>query len=128
MNKDWKESYGGFLELWDADMKSPVVSIEPTFNRTVIFETHEKTYHGHPDPLSCPEHITRKSFASYYYVLDAESTECNYSSTDYKKRPSDKEDKEKEKLRAARRMGRLEPKLSLQSASIGQSTQFQPHS
>jgi hypothetical protein len=33
----------------------------------MIFGTTDFTYHGHPDPLQCPEGITRKSLALYYF-------------------------------------------------------------
>jgi hypothetical protein len=33
----------------------------------MIFGTTDFTYHGHPDPLRCPEHMTRKSLALYYF-------------------------------------------------------------
>lgn len=70
LNKDWNEEYGGALELWDSDMNACKMKILPTFNRIAIFETTNKSYHGHPDPLTCPEDITRKSMALYYYSDD----------------------------------------------------------
>ena len=33
----------------------------------MIFGTTDFTYHGHPDPLQCPEGMTRKSLALYYF-------------------------------------------------------------
>jgi len=68
LNKDWSPSYGGNLELWDRQMKSKVSSVEPIFNRCVIFNTDANSYHGHPDPLNTPENVTRKSIALYYYT------------------------------------------------------------
>lgn len=69
MNKDWKEIYEGHLELWDfTDGKKALLEkVAPTFNRCVIFETNEISYHGHPTPLNTPEGINRKSIATYYY-------------------------------------------------------------
>jgi len=40
----------------------------PVFNRVMIFGTTDFTYHGHPDPLQCPEGMTRKSLALYYFT------------------------------------------------------------
>jgi 2OG-Fe(II) oxygenase superfamily len=68
LNKDWEESYGGHLELWDQEMKGCQKKILPIFNRVVIFSTTDFSYHGHPDPLQCPEGMTRKSLAMYYYT------------------------------------------------------------
>ena len=48
-------------------MSKCVKSIKPIFNRAVIFSTDDTSYHGHPDPLNCPENIQRRSLAFYYY-------------------------------------------------------------
>lgn len=68
LNHDWKEEYGGELELWDADMTSCGARILPLFNRTVVFSTTDVSYHGHPHPLKCPEEMSRKSISMYYYT------------------------------------------------------------
>jgi len=70
-NKNWKDSYNGHLELWDDQMIACQQKISPTFNRCVIFNTTSNSYHGHPEPLACPDYIDRKSIALYYYVADA---------------------------------------------------------
>ena len=68
LNADWQESWGGHLELWDREMKGCVSRLPPFFNRLVVFSTTDFAYHGHPDPLGCPEGVTRKSLALYYYT------------------------------------------------------------
>lgn len=70
MNKDWKDEYEGHLELWDLakGKKERIAKIAPTFNRCVIFETNEVSYHGHPKHLKTPSGISRKSIATYYYT------------------------------------------------------------
>ena len=67
LNKDWKEEYGGFFELWDENMEKCEKKILPTFNTMAIFSTTDFSYHGHPDPLNCPDGRSRKSLALYYY-------------------------------------------------------------
>lgn len=67
LNENWEESYGGHLELWDASVTRCVRRILPTFNRCVIFNTTDTSFHGHPEPLACPQGRTRKSLALYYY-------------------------------------------------------------
>jgi Rps23 Pro-64 3,4-dihydroxylase Tpa1-like proline 4-hydroxylase len=67
LNKDWEESYGGHFELWDKDMKQSYKKVLPIFNRMAIFSTTDFSYHGHPDPLTCPPDRSRKSIALYYY-------------------------------------------------------------
>ncbi len=68
LNQDWKEEYGGHLELWDTNMTQCQKKILPLFNRCVVFSTTDFSYHGHPEPLTCPEDRTRKSLALYYYT------------------------------------------------------------
>ena len=77
LNKNWKNDYGGHLELWDRDMKFCVKRIIPEFNTVVIFNTTDYTYHGHPNPLNCPEEMRRKSLALYYFSNGRPETEIN---------------------------------------------------
>ncbi|GAA4448833.1 2OG-Fe(II) oxygenase [Rurimicrobium arvi] len=68
LNKDWQEGYGGHFEFWDKEMKHCTSRVLPVFNRVVIFSTTSDSYHGHPDPLTCPEDRNRRSMAIYYYT------------------------------------------------------------
>ena len=67
LNKDWREDWGGSLELWDRGMRRCVRRVAPVFNRCVIFQTTRVALHGYPAPLTCPEERSRKSLALYYY-------------------------------------------------------------
>lgn len=91
LNKDWKEEYGGHLELWDKEMTKSEAKILPIFNRFAAFSTTNTSYHGHPEPLNCPEGRTRKSLAMYYYTREAPPGEdISAHSTLFKDRPGDK--------------------------------------
>jgi hypothetical protein len=68
MNKEWREEYGGHLELWDRGGKECRQRILPIFNRTVVFSTTDTSFHGHPHPLTAPPGVTRKSVSLYYYT------------------------------------------------------------
>lgn len=68
MNKDWRDEWGGHLELWNPAMTECRQRIAPLFNRTVIFSTTDTSYHGHPHPLLSPPGVTRKSVSLYYYT------------------------------------------------------------
>jgi Rps23 Pro-64 3,4-dihydroxylase Tpa1-like proline 4-hydroxylase len=68
LNRDWQESYGGALELWDKNRKACVTSVLPLFGRTIIFRHSERSFHGHPTPLAPPPSRTRRSIAAYYYI------------------------------------------------------------
>jgi Rps23 Pro-64 3,4-dihydroxylase Tpa1-like proline 4-hydroxylase len=68
LNEDWEESYGGHLELWDRNMTSCGARILPSFNRLTVFSASRVSFHGHPHPLNCPPHRSRRSIAMYYYT------------------------------------------------------------
>jgi len=66
-NKDWQQEYNGYLEAWDKELKFCKM-IKPSFNRCVLIETTETSYHGYLK-LNVPDSVTRKSLAAYFYTL-----------------------------------------------------------
>ena len=75
LNWAWVPADGGELVLGaDAD-----VVIEPVWNRTVIFETNDKSWHGHPTPTG--EDFWRRSFAAYFYSEEPPTTAGDEHST-----------------------------------------------
>jgi Rps23 Pro-64 3,4-dihydroxylase Tpa1-like proline 4-hydroxylase len=88
LNPGWREEWGGALELWDLPMTRCVAKYPPLLNHAVIFTTNEKSLHGFPDPLTCPENHSRKSLALYYYTAEEEANAVARS-TDYHARPAD---------------------------------------
>jgi len=87
LNDGWQEEWGGALELWSADMTRCVDRIPPLFNRVAIFNTDKESFHGLPDPIKCPEGVTRKSLALYYFTEEQEPFLVR--STEYRARPGD---------------------------------------
>jgi len=86
LNPVWEESYGGYLELWDTEMRRCRRKIGPLLNRCVIFSTDPTSFHGHPDPMTCPPGVTRKSLALYYFTQDDAAM---VRSTEYRARPGE---------------------------------------
>jgi len=68
-NKEWKEEYGGYFELWDKEVKNRKEYFAPDFNRACGFATSENSWHG-VTPINCPPDMVRKSFAVYYYTKE----------------------------------------------------------
>ena len=90
LNEGWRDDYSGSLELWSRDMKRRVKSVAPVWNRCVIFNTDADSYHGHPDPLTTPDGVVRRSVALYYYTASkAIYDEIPNRSTMYAARPGD---------------------------------------
>lgn len=86
LNKDWKKDWGGSLELWDKDVRTCIQSIPPLFNRCVIFECSEVSYHGY-NRISVPDGITRKSSYQYYFV--PVSDHISFHDTIFRPRPKE---------------------------------------
>jgi hypothetical protein len=90
LNENWKDEYGGQLELWDRKMTAKCHSVSPVFNRCVVFNTDADSYHGHPDPLQTPDDVRRRSIALYYYTASQTIyKELPNTSTIYQARPTD---------------------------------------
>lgn len=71
LTENWNPEWNGSLGLWSHDEtlnlpKELVKKIDCIFNRAVIFDTTMNSWHGLPDPVNCPEHISRNSLATYY--------------------------------------------------------------
>jgi Rps23 Pro-64 3,4-dihydroxylase Tpa1-like proline 4-hydroxylase len=65
----WKENWGGELGFWEDSGSRPgelKKRISPFFNRAVLFDTSQKSWHGLPDPVLSPAGIARNSLAVYY--------------------------------------------------------------
>jgi Rps23 Pro-64 3,4-dihydroxylase Tpa1-like proline 4-hydroxylase len=68
LNDDWQPEYGGDLELWDQKMEKRWHKVAPLLGRAVVFNTSLDSFHGQPDPLTCPQGRSRRSIATYYYT------------------------------------------------------------
>jgi len=71
LQPEWKPEWGGALGFWETNANGPgpgalVTEIACEFNRAVIFDTSQNSWHGLPDPVSCPPGKPRNSIAVYY--------------------------------------------------------------
>lgn len=67
LNKDWKDEWGGKLQLRNKNLSDESKKEIPVqFNSAVIFRTCDTSFHGIPKPISCPKDEFRKSLAIYY--------------------------------------------------------------
>jgi hypothetical protein len=90
LNPEWDPAYGGQLQLWNTDVSECVATFDPEFNRCVIFETSDISFHG-VVPVSSSAKFPRKSFATYYYTEEAPAGWDGKShSTIFKARPDEK--------------------------------------
>ena len=77
LNPGWKSGWGGEFGLYNENGTELIKKVDPIFNRLVIFDTHDKSFHGLPDPLNFPKGENRKSIILYYYTKDERSSEHN---------------------------------------------------
>jgi Rps23 Pro-64 3,4-dihydroxylase Tpa1-like proline 4-hydroxylase len=68
LNPNWKDDWGGEFGLYDNSGKRCVKKIPPLFNRLVIFDSHDFSFHGLPEPINFPSDENRKSIILYYYT------------------------------------------------------------
>lgn len=92
LNHRWEDAWGGSLEL-HSDPRSEqdeVVTITPLFNRAVLFETTEWSWHAFSQ-IQLPDadrELTRKSVALYFYSHERPADElADTHSTIYVDRP-----------------------------------------
>lgn len=99
LNDDWPEEYGGHLELWDQKMEKCCQKALPSIARAVVFNTSLDSFHGQPEPVTCPVDRGRRSIATYYYTAHEDGIAAlPKRTTVFKVRP-DSPDKEDYKVR-----------------------------
>ena len=70
LNPGWEESWGGEFGIYNSNGTKLIKKVEPLFNRLVVFDSHDYSYHGLPDPVNFPSEVNRKSIILYYYTRD----------------------------------------------------------
>lgn len=88
LTPDWDPSWNGAMEMWNADMTKCEKEVECKFNRALIFETSEISYHGYTKKLKTPENVHRQSFYAYFYTKEREGA-SGYHDTVFRARPDD---------------------------------------
>ena len=85
-------------DLWavSKDGKGPgelISTISPDFNKAVLFDTTQDSWHGLPEPIKCPENVTRNSLAVYYlcYPRDGVDTRGKALFSPYKDQVNNQE-------------------------------------
>jgi len=73
--------------MWNKDVSVREQAYLPGYNRCVIFETNEISYHGY-GKVTVPEGKTRNSFFCYYYT-DLRADAARYHDTVFKARPEE---------------------------------------
>lgn len=70
LNPTWQEGWGGEFGLYDENGDRCLKEVAPLFNRLIVFDSHDKSFHGLPNPINFPEGEDRKSIILYYYTKE----------------------------------------------------------
>jgi Rps23 Pro-64 3,4-dihydroxylase Tpa1-like proline 4-hydroxylase len=90
LNPEWEKSWNGDIQLWDKNRENCVKQYYPMNGNLVLWEYSKYAFHGHPNPLNCPEHITRDGIRLFYYELDDTPHRSLYWFDEKTKEPFDK--------------------------------------
>jgi hypothetical protein len=80
LNTEWRSEWGGAIEIHSNPRRpseNQVRGYDPLFNRCVMFETNEHSWHGFPR-INLPEnkrHLSRKSISIYLYTRERPAAE-----------------------------------------------------
>ncbi|WP_238313831.1 2OG-Fe(II) oxygenase [Methylobacterium crusticola] len=66
LNHDWREAYGGALELWETEPAHCGARITPQFGTTVVMEQSAIAAHGHPALVRSG--LRRRALIAYFYT------------------------------------------------------------
>ena len=81
LNPEWRSEWGGSLELhqdpWLPPEQNRVDRVVPGWNRAIVFETSERSWHGFEAITPPPERpgLSRRSLALYMYTKDRPAKE-----------------------------------------------------
>ena len=109
LSKNWKEDNGGHLEIWhgenssnnDAKIIKCCDRILPEFNRLILFENNDFSWHGNPNPVIC-KNGEKRIFVTVSYVSEQYHDLNKKEKAFFVKRPDDPDDEKKDKLRILR--------------------------
>ena len=102
LNKFWDENMGGCLEIWDDNMTKCVHKILPKYNRLVIFECTEKSYHGVPEPIKIQSKDGMRKSLIFSYMSQPTKNNSGRKRAKFVARPCDSKSEEIERLRKER--------------------------
>lgn len=93
------QQHGGHLGLWRHDEKTDgpgriVKEVEPLFNRDILFDIMQDSWHGLSQKLNAPQGVYRKSLALYYLINPTEKDMAERQRARFAPREEQKQDKD----------------------------------
>jgi Rps23 Pro-64 3,4-dihydroxylase Tpa1-like proline 4-hydroxylase len=66
----WQPEWGGEFGIYDKTGQNCLKKVAPLFNRLIVFDSHDYSFHGLPDPIAFPPDVPRRSIILYYYTKE----------------------------------------------------------
>ena len=87
VTEDWRDEFGGHLELWDQGPGKPQRTLHSRFNRLVVMQTDERSWHSvskvvHPGSRCC--------VSNYYFSPRPAGKDASYHVTSFRAWPRQK--------------------------------------
>lgn len=70
LNPNYQSDWGGEFGIYENAGDTLVKTVEPVHNRLLIFDTHDKSYHGIPNLVKFPPTEPRRSIILYFYTVE----------------------------------------------------------
>lgn len=71
LNDGWQKEWNGDIQLWDKKNKECIKNYFPGWGNCIIWEYDEFGFHGHPNPIDCPDDEYRDGFRLFYYTSNS---------------------------------------------------------
>ena len=71
LNDEWQDDWGGQLQFYDTKRQKVHTKVPVGPGNCVIWNYNNFAFHGYPDPMTCPESVSRKGIRFFYYVSNA---------------------------------------------------------
>ncbi|HUI78444.1 MAG TPA: 2OG-Fe(II) oxygenase [Bryobacteraceae bacterium] len=84
---DWRDDFGGHLELWDRGPGHPQRTVHSRFNRLVVMQTDERSWHSVSKVL---EDGRRCCVSNYYFSPHPAGRDASYHVTSFRGWPEQK--------------------------------------
>ncbi len=85
---EWKQEFGGNLELWPQGVNKPQITVHSKFNRLVVMATHNHSWHS-VSPVSHPTDA-RCCVSNYYFSEVPLRENSKFHVTSFRGRPGQK--------------------------------------
>ncbi len=87
VSPDWKQEYGGNLELWPDGIEGEQITVYSKFNRLAVMATHDTSWHS-VSPIT--HHASRCCVSNYYFSDSPLKDNINFHVTSFRGRPEQK--------------------------------------